>query len=208
VTVDGVLDRMIWYIDTLYTPLATTGSYSAISDLRTLQFTVTHALRFSVFTSRILATDLWVSLSLQITHEVFFAPPNSSLANILQQPNPKTRLSSVPLLSTSYPCTLASRNSTWLYAAPASFGTLLYNHFTRTAQKTQPLYCWEGVFTAPFHSNGSSSIITCVFVAAGMCLPSRCLARNVYSNFTIPALCHNIYVYLHKFCVRSRESDP
>jgi hypothetical protein len=32
--------------------------YSAVADLRTLQFTVTHALGFSVFTSRILATDL------------------------------------------------------------------------------------------------------------------------------------------------------
>jgi hypothetical protein len=32
--------------------------YSAISDLRNLQFNVTRALGFSVFTSRILATDL------------------------------------------------------------------------------------------------------------------------------------------------------
>jgi hypothetical protein len=32
--------------------------YSAIADLRTLQFSVTHALEFSVFTSRILATVL------------------------------------------------------------------------------------------------------------------------------------------------------
>jgi hypothetical protein len=30
----------------------------AIADLHTLEFTVTHALEFSVFTSRILATDL------------------------------------------------------------------------------------------------------------------------------------------------------
>jgi hypothetical protein len=32
--------------------------YSSIADLHTLQLTVTHALGFSVFTSRILATDL------------------------------------------------------------------------------------------------------------------------------------------------------
>jgi hypothetical protein len=38
------------------------------------------------------------------------------------------------------------------------------------------------VFIAPLHSNGSYSII-----AAGMCLPSHCLAMNVYSDFTIPA---------------------
>jgi hypothetical protein len=36
--------------------------YSAIADLHTLQFAVTHALGFSVFTSRILATD-FVSLT-------------------------------------------------------------------------------------------------------------------------------------------------
>jgi hypothetical protein len=49
---------MIGFIDTLYTPLGTTGIYSAIADLHALQFTVTHALGFSVFTSRILATAL------------------------------------------------------------------------------------------------------------------------------------------------------
>jgi hypothetical protein len=32
--------------------------YNAIADLHTLQFTVTHTLVFSVFTSRILAMDL------------------------------------------------------------------------------------------------------------------------------------------------------
>jgi hypothetical protein len=60
VTIDGVLDRTIGFIDTLYIQLGTTGSYSALADLHTLQFTVTHThtLGFSVFTSRILATDL------------------------------------------------------------------------------------------------------------------------------------------------------
>jgi hypothetical protein len=52
------------FIDHLYTPFRTTGNYSAIADLHTLQFTVTHThthihtLVFSVFTSRILVTDL------------------------------------------------------------------------------------------------------------------------------------------------------
>jgi hypothetical protein len=53
-----------------------------------------------------------------------------------------------------------------------------YNHFARTTQKTQPLYCWECVFTAPLHSNGSYWIVLYVFVAAGMCLRSRCLAMR------------------------------
>jgi hypothetical protein len=41
-----------------FTQLETTGNYRAIAILHTFQFTVTHALGFSVFTSRILATDL------------------------------------------------------------------------------------------------------------------------------------------------------
>jgi hypothetical protein len=52
---------MFGFIDTLYTLLGTTGNYSAVADLHTLQFTVTHThthtLGISVFTSRILATD-------------------------------------------------------------------------------------------------------------------------------------------------------
>jgi hypothetical protein len=55
VTIEGF---WIGFNDTLYTSLGTTGNYSAIADLHTLQFTVTHALGFSAFTSRILATDL------------------------------------------------------------------------------------------------------------------------------------------------------
>jgi hypothetical protein len=48
---------MIGFTDTLHTYLGTRDNYIVITDLHTLQFTVTHALGFSVFTSRILATD-------------------------------------------------------------------------------------------------------------------------------------------------------
>jgi hypothetical protein len=41
-----------------FAQFGTTGHYSAIAFLHTLQFTVAHALGFSAFTSRILATDL------------------------------------------------------------------------------------------------------------------------------------------------------
>jgi hypothetical protein len=47
-----------WIYCTLYTVLGTTGSYSAIAILHTFQFTVTHALGFLAFSSRILATAL------------------------------------------------------------------------------------------------------------------------------------------------------
>jgi hypothetical protein len=53
-----VLVWMIEFIDTLNTPLGTTGNYSVTAILHALKFTVTQALRFSAFTSRIQATDL------------------------------------------------------------------------------------------------------------------------------------------------------
>jgi hypothetical protein len=55
---DGVLELMIGFIDHLFIPLRTTRKYSSIADLRTLQFTVTHTLAFSAFTTLILETDL------------------------------------------------------------------------------------------------------------------------------------------------------
>jgi hypothetical protein len=51
------LDWTIGFINTLYNQLVLNKKYSAIADLHNLQFTVTHALGFSVFTSRILATE-------------------------------------------------------------------------------------------------------------------------------------------------------
>jgi hypothetical protein len=172
--------------------------YSAIADLHTLRFTVTHALGFSVFTGRILATDfIRVSLSFHITHEVFFAQP-SFLAIILQMPVQKTRINSIssaPKLI-SRQAAVSKLDSGQFYAAIISFGTLLYNCFARTTQKTQRIYCWEGVFTAPLYNNGSYLIVACVFVAAGMCLPSRCLAMNVYSDFIIPAFKRRVTMYI------------
>jgi hypothetical protein len=58
-----------------------------------------------------------------------------------------------------------------------------------------PLHFWEGMFTAPLHNNGTYSIVSCVFVAAGMCLPSRYIAINVYSDFTIPAFGRHVTIY-------------
>jgi hypothetical protein len=42
VTIRWSIDWVIGFIDTLYTPHGTTGSFSAVADLHTLQFTVTH----------------------------------------------------------------------------------------------------------------------------------------------------------------------
>jgi hypothetical protein len=56
--IDEVLDWVIRFI-TSYTStqFGTVGNYSAIAILRTFQFTVAQALEFSVFTSRIQATE-------------------------------------------------------------------------------------------------------------------------------------------------------
>jgi hypothetical protein len=45
------------------------------------------------------------------------------------------------------------------------------------------------------HSNESYSIVACIFVAAGMCLPSRCLAMNIYSDFIIQAFGRHVTMY-------------
>jgi hypothetical protein len=153
--------------------------YSTIADLHTSQFTVTHTLGFSVFTSCALATDSYQS------HCNFKSHMKSSLHSL------------IPFLP-SYPRRLASQNSTLFYAATASFETLLYNHFAWTTQKTQLLYRWVGAFTASQHSNESYSIVTCIFVTVEMCLPSRCLPMKVclfwlhYSGFQMS--CHNIFI--------------
>jgi hypothetical protein len=49
---------MIGFIGTSVTISLSYNQYSAIADLHTFQFTVAHALGFSVFTSRLVATDL------------------------------------------------------------------------------------------------------------------------------------------------------
>jgi hypothetical protein len=84
---------MIGFIDILYTQLWTTGNYSAIADLHTWQLTVIHALGFSVFSSRILATDLSQSHCKFKSHMKSFLhcliPNLSFLLNHLRLPSPE-----------------------------------------------------------------------------------------------------------------------
>jgi hypothetical protein len=66
------LVRMIGFISTLVTTPLNYSEYSDISDLHTLHFTVAHALGLSVFTSRLLATDLNTETSTSKHYEVLF----------------------------------------------------------------------------------------------------------------------------------------
>jgi hypothetical protein len=113
-TGSGLDDWIYWHL------IHTTRDYmqySAIVDLHPLQFTLTHALEFSVFTSRILATDLPQS------HCHF----KSHMKSVLRRLIPflllfcNCQLNSVSLLPSSYPGRLASRNSTNPFQPNSSF---------------------------------------------------------------------------------------
>jgi hypothetical protein len=145
VTYRRVLDWMIGFIAHYTFTTRDYRQYSAIAILHTFQFTVTHPVGISVITSRILATYITVSLSLQITRGVFFAQSSSLFAIILQLPIPKTRLSSIPLFPSSCLGRLASRSSALhfsLLLASVSSRLLIasfYNPSTRTTQKAASL---------------------------------------------------------------------
>jgi hypothetical protein len=148
---------MIGFIDTLYTPLGTTGNYSAIADLHALQFTVTYALGFSlglsVFTSCIPVTDL------QQSHCHFKSHMKSSFHSLLPFLPLFCNCQFWRLDSIQFLCSQAHILARWCletrldstqlyYAATASFGTLPYNHFARTTQKTVSLLLRRRVYSA------------------------------------------------------------
>jgi hypothetical protein len=54
--------------------------------------------------------------------------------------------------------------------------------------------------------NKNTSIVACLFVAAGTCLPRRCLVMNVYSDFTIPTFGRHI-VY-HNILSPGQDLNP
>jgi hypothetical protein len=160
-TYSGLNDWIYWH---LIRQLGTTGNHSATAISHTSQFTVTHALGFSVFTSRILATDfITVSLSLQITHEVFFALPNSFLAIILQL---STQF--ISPLPSSCPGRLASRNSIRL-------GLLRMNFFITTLhgpRRKQPI-----IGKAYLQCRSIATQVTRLLLAYS--LPRECVYRVV-----------------------------
>jgi hypothetical protein len=138
VTIDGFLDWMNGFTDTLFTQLETIGNYSAIADLRTLQFTVTHALRFSVFTSRILATDFSQSHCNFESHMKSYLRRLSSFCSCQFR-----RLDSIQFL-----CSEAHIPAGWRLETRLTLlnWTLLYNKFAQTTQKTQHMLLRRRVY--------------------------------------------------------------
>jgi hypothetical protein len=102
---------------------------------------------------------------------------------------------SIPLLPSSY-------SDIWRLETPLTLNwTLLYNDFARTTQKTQFFYRWEGVLTAPLHSNGSYS--TCLRIRCRGNVFTKSLPSNEhvfwlhYSGYW--ASCHNIFLTIPIF---------
>jgi hypothetical protein len=146
--------------------------YCAIGNLHTFQLTVTHALGFSVFTSRILATYLSQSHCNFNSHMKSSWQSNSILA-IFAAANSED---SARLLSTTVVYSCYSVSTT-----PVLPNTS-YNHIARTPRKTPSTI----VKNACLPINGCPSVACVCF--AGMCLKSR-LARVYASQY--------IHTYIH-----------
>jgi hypothetical protein len=143
----GVLDWMIGYIDTLYTTLGTADNYCAIADLHTLQFTVTHTLRFSVFTSRFLAMDLSQS------HCHFRSHMESSFHRLISFLSlfcncQFRRLDSIQFLCSQAHILVVWRPEIQLFTSDSVIccWTLLCNNFARTPQEIRPLLLRRSVY--------------------------------------------------------------
>jgi hypothetical protein len=147
----------------------TTGN-TALSLIYTFRFTVTHALRFSVFTSRILATDL------QQSHCHLKSHMKSSSRSVVPF---------LPLLSTQFNSKLISRqagvskldsslqSTTLFYVAEHFLITTLHGPAVNTASIVK-------VACLLMRCPVIDVLLLSEFACAGMCLPSRCLAMSMH----------------------------
>jgi hypothetical protein len=146
---------MILFIDTLYSYIHKVWDYrwhSAIAILHTFQFMVTHVVGFSVFTCRILATDLSQSLCNFKSHM------ESSFHSL------------IPFLPLFCSCQIRILDSSLYYCS-----MLLYaaQHFARTTQKTASLVKEACLL---IRCLAMDVLLLLALAPAGMCLRSRCLA--------------------------------
>jgi hypothetical protein len=56
------------------------------------------------------------------------------------------------------------------------------------------------------HRNSSSSIVMCIFISAETCLPSRCLAMNIYTGSAIPAFRRHVTILKYSYSKKEVKS--
>jgi hypothetical protein len=175
----GWLDLLAFRLQSLLN----TFTYSAIADSCTFQFTVAHALGLSVFTSRLLATDLNTEISTSNYYEVF-------LPFLVQSPwNLGTQLKTLSLAASGLE--LHSRGTD-----NAENTVLLLRSTDRTENTSQVIakYCCSmasfnlrgSVFTEPLLRSGLHNpvvpLLVRVLLINGCFCGSAVLARGKYST--------------------------
>jgi hypothetical protein len=186
-----------WIYCTLY--IHTTRDYrqcSAIAILHTFHFTVTHALGFSVVTSRILATDLSQS------HCNFKSHMKSSLRSLIPFlplfcECQFRRLDSIQFLCSQTHTLVGWRVETRLYSSTRLgrvFWLSFYNPSARATQKKQPVLLRRRVYWSVAYQWTS------------FCC-TRALRENVFTE-SLPSngyTCHNIkHLNKHAFVLHTR----
>jgi hypothetical protein len=151
--------------------------YSAIADLHTLKFTVTYALGFSVFTSRILATDLSQS------HCHFKSHMKSSLSVLIPF---------LPLLSIQFNSSVprlisreagVSKLDSSLLSCSIDFFFITTLHRPHRKHRLLLSRIVLGVFTAPLHNkNRGAGYIENNLSIVEACLPQALVYQSLPSN--------------------------
>jgi hypothetical protein len=80
----------------------------------------------------------------------------------------------------------------------------LYNTSARTTQKTQPLYCWEGLFTDPLPNNGRPIVARVRFCGNVF---TKSLPSNGYIRHNI-YMCYEIEMKKYGTCCATMRLMP
>jgi hypothetical protein len=126
----------------------------------------------------------------------FTGPSPVRLANILYCLRFETSLFVASYYSQGYGGGIRPRlhMGYYLFSTEPFFITTLHGPNREYRFQQYPYYC-----VLPIRYLETRSCIACVFVAAGMCLPSRCLAMDVWCGATIPGFRRHVTVYTSNF---------
>jgi hypothetical protein len=120
----------------------------------------------------------------------------------------------LPSLRFSYrsrPCRTLINSLSWQLSTPelsikfsaatdnclVAISSQLFNCYLKRLSQLLPQPAWDSrCITSGRTQLKTPSIVSCVFVATGMCLRSRCPAMNIYSGSTIPAFRRYVTVHL------------